>query len=413
MPVKLHSTFLKSHDLHTEPLECHLSTFKSFMEAQGYSTATLRSKIQIARNFSHWLHLRQMKVFDLDERSIALFFEEKPRAGHINRGDYATLCVLLEWLRDIKQTRPISSEVDGGNQLYCIEFEFATYLRKERGLSDVTLHRYMPLVHSFLTERFGSNNIVLSEVGISDITAFLLRKKCSLSCRSMQLLTTALRSFFRFIQYRGDIVSDMAASVPTVADRKRSDIPKYLSAEDVERILHDCDQTTDIGRRDYAVLLLLARLGLRAGEVVAMALDDIDWESGVITIRGKGRRLDQLPIPQDVGEALVAYLLHGRPPRHSRQVFLRARAPIKGFTNSSAIGDIVRLALTRAGLDPIRKGAHLLRHSLATYMLRQGASLSEIGEILRHSSPNTTLIYAKVNIAALSALALPWPGGDA
>ena len=144
-----------------------------------------------------------------------------------------------------------------------------------------------------------------------------------------------------------------------------------------------------------------------------MVLNDIDWETGVVTIRGKGGRRDQLPIPQDVGEAMVAYLLHGRPQCHSRRVFLRAKAPTKGFMASAAIDDIVRRALRRAGLDPVRKGAHLLRHSLATYMLQQGASLTEIGEILRHAAPNTTEIYVKVNIAALSALALPWPGGDA
>lgn len=144
-----------------------------------------------------------------------------------------------------------------------------------------------------------------------------------------------------------------------------------------------------------------------------MALDDIDWDAGVVTIRGKGGRRDQLPIPQDVGEALVAYLLHARPPCESRKIFVRTRAPFQGFSSSAAIDDIVRRALVRAGLNPVRKGAHLLRHSLATNMLRQGASLAEIGEILRHSSPNTTEIYAKVDVAALSALALPWPGGDA
>jgi site-specific recombinase XerD len=176
--------------------------------------------------------------------------------------------------------------------------------------------------------------------------------------------------------------------------------------------LQNCDRCTAIGQRDYAVLILLARLGLRAGEVVAMTLDDIDWEAGLITIRGKGARHDQLPIPQDVGEALATYLRHGRPPCDTRRVFIRARAPHRGFSSSVAIADIVRRALTRAGLDPIRKGAHLLRHSLATKMLQQGACLAEIGQILRHSTQNTTEIYTKVDLAALSELSQPWPGGD-
>jgi len=159
-------------------------------------------------------------------------------------------------------------------------------------------------------------------------------------------------------------------------------------------------------------LILLARLGLRAGEVVALTLNDIDWESGLITVRGKGARRDQLPIIEDVGKALAAYLRHGRPRCETRRVIIRARAPHRGFSGSAAIGDIVRRALRRAGLDPVRKGAHLLRHSLATTMLQRGASLAEIGQILRHATPNTTEIYTKVDLAALSALAQPWPGGD-
>jgi len=412
MSAKLPSPPLTSQDLTIEPPDLHLSAFTSFLETQGYTAATLRGKNQVARNFSRWLRMRQINVFDLDERTIALFFKEKPRAGHVIRGDHSTLCSLLEWLRKLHHARPLSPEVTG-DKLGSIESEFAHYLKEERGLSLATLRTYIPLVHSFFTECFGSNTIVFAELGISDITGFILRRADSNSCRSMQLITSALRGFFRFLRYRGDIVLDLASSVPTVANWRRSEIPKYLSHVDVERLLQDCNRTTVIRHRDYAVLLLLARLGLRAGEVVAMVLDDIDWETGVVTIRGKGGRRDQLPIPQDVGEALAMYLLHGRPPCHSRRVFLRARAPIQGFSTSAAIDDIVRRALRRAGLDPIRKGAHLLRHSLATNMLRQGASLTEIGEILRHTTPKTTEIYAKVNIAALSALALPWPGGDA
>ena len=225
-------------------------------------------------------------------------------------------------------------------------------------------------------------------------------------------MTTALRGFFRFLRFRGEINSDLAAAVPTVADWRLSGLPKYLEPEKVERLLQNCDQSTAIGQRDYAILLILARLGLRAGEIVAMTLDDIDWEAGVITIRGKGSRRDQLPIPQDVGEAFVAYLRYGRPQCATRRVFIRARAPRIGFSGSAAIDDIVRRALARAELNPIHKGAHLLRHSLATKMLHRGVRLAEISEILRHSSPTTTEIYAKVDLAALNKLAQPWPGGD-
>jgi len=204
----------------------------------------------------------------------------------------------------------------------------------------------------------------------------------------------------------------LAASVPSVADWRLSELPKFLEPEQVERLLEACNRTTPEGRRDHAVLLLLARLGLRAGEVVHMELDDIDWENGAIMVRGKSRREDRLPLPTDVGEALAAYLAEARPRCPSRTVFLRLRAPRQGFRSSVAVCDIVRRALARAGLHPGRKGSHLLRHGLAVKMLRGGASLAEIGEILRHELPITTEIYAKVDVAALRALALPWQGGE-
>ena len=199
--------------------------------------------------------------------------------------------------------------------------------------------------------------------------------------------------------------------VPTVANWDLSELPKFLKPEEVESLLQSCDKSSLIGKRDYAVLLLLARLGLRSGEVVHMVLEDIDWEAGELIIRGKSARQDRLPLLQDVGEALATYLCHGRPHCSSRRVFIRQLAPHKGFSSSTAIGDIIRRAFARAGLQRMHKGAHLLRHSLATQMLNQGVSLNEIGEILRHQQPHTTEIYAKVNWGALRALAQPWPGG--
>jgi site-specific recombinase XerD len=223
----------------------------------------------------------------------------------------------------------------------------------------------------------------------------------------------ALRSFFRFLRLRGDIAIDLGASIPKIAQWHWSTLPKSLKAEEVESLLGSCDQDTISGQRDYTILLLLARLGLRAGEVVAMTLDDIDWEAGHLRVRGKGGREDLLPISPDVGKALAHYLRHGRPRCATRRVFVRMHAPRRGFTTSVAICDVVRRALARSGIDSPRKGAHLLRHSLATEMLRKGSSLAEIGELLRHRLPDTTAIYAKVDIVALRALALPWAGGEA
>jgi site-specific recombinase XerD len=222
----------------------------------------------------------------------------------------------------------------------------------------------------------------------------------------------ALRSFFRFLRWRGDIVIDLASTVPRVADWRLSSLPKSLPAGEVERLIMSCRQATVTGQRDYTVLLLLARLGLRAGEVVALTLDDIDWDAGELKVRGKGGREDRLPIPRDVGRAMTVYLRHGRPRDcTTRRFFVRRKAPLRGFASSVAVCTIVRRALERAGIASPRKGAHLLRHSLATEMLRKGAPLAEIGEVLRHRLVDTTAIYAKVDLVALRALAPPWPAG--
>ena len=227
-----------------------------------------------------------------------------------------------------------------------------------------------------------------------------------------QLMVSALRSFFRFLLQRGEIATDLAACVPAVADWRLSTVPKYLSAEEIERLLSSCDQGTGVGRRDHAILLLMARLGLRAGEVVSMELDDIDWRAGKIAVRGKGQQHDRLPLLQDVGEALTTYLRRGRPRVPTRRLFIRVRAPLRGFAGPVAISCIVRRAIQRADLRMLGKGvaAHLLRHSLATGLLREGASMAEIGELLRHRTPATTEIYAKVDIRSLRCLAQPWPG---
>jgi len=210
---------------------------------------------------------------------------------------------------------------------------------------------------------------------------------------------------------RGEIATDLAEFIPTVSDWRLSDLPKSLEPQQVECLLSNCDQSSKTGQRDYTILLLLTRLGLRAGEVVKMTLDNINWEAGELVVCGKGPRKDRLPIPCDVGEALVVYLQHGRPVCSTRRVFIRARAPHQGFSSSVAVCDIVRRALARAKLHSPFKGAHLLRHSLAVRMLRNGASLDEIGELLRHASQNTTEIYTKVDMAALRSLTQPWPGG--
>jgi integrase/recombinase XerD len=224
-------------------------------------------------------------------------------------------------------------------------------------------------------------------------------------------MTTVLRSFLQFARYHNYIRTDLAACVPCVADWSATSIPKGLPFRDVKSVLASCNRQRAVGRRDHAILLLLARLGLRAGEVVSLTLEDIDWEHGYLTVRGKGNRSEQLPLPVDVGKAIAAYLRGGRPNSTRRHVFLRGYAPAVGFKGPAAVSTVVHHALARAGINCPRKGAHQFRHALATETLRKGASLPEIGELLRHRHIQTTTIYAKVDLTSLRKLALPWLGG--
>ena len=398
-----------SERLHVGPLSVYINSFARLLKEQGYARRTAEEKIRIVADLSRWLDRRQLRIKDLDEEKISEFLLCRAHQGRTLREERPTLRDLL---KDLRRVGTIPAPPVDDSALYAIENSFARYLTQERGLTQATLDTYLQIARRFVSERFGPGAILLSELIPQDITRFILRNAHTISPRRTQLMVTALRSFLGFLYQRGQTATDLARSLPAVANWRLSGLPKFLRPEEVERLLQGCDQSSPPGQRDYAVLLLLARLGLRAGEVVHMVLDDIDWETGELIVRGKSAREDRLPLPQDVGEALAAYLCHGRPRCSSRRVFIRMRAPHQGFSSSVAICNIVRRALARARLHPVRKGAHLLRHSLATQMIRQGACLAEIGEILRHQLPSTTEIYAKVDLVALSALAQPWPGGE-
>jgi site-specific recombinase XerD len=363
-------------------------------------------KLRAVADFGRWLERRGVVVADVDEHIIVDYHR---RCGR--RRDSTTLADLLEALRSTEVARrPAPAPVECPRER--VVLEFARYLVEERALSQASLDNSLPFVRSFLAHRFGAGPVALSDLRAPDVRRFLLRKVHTVGAGRAKLMVGALRSFFRFLRWRGDIVIDLASTVPRVADWRLSSLPKSLPAGEVERLIMSCRQATVTGQRDYTVLLLLARLGLRAGEVVALTLDDIDWDAGELKVRGKGGREDRLPIPRDVGRAMTVYLRHGRPRDcTTRRFFVRRKAPLRGFASSVAVCTIVRRALERAGIASPRKGAHLLRHSLATEMLRKGAPLAEIGEVLRHRLVDTTAIYAKVDLVALRALAPPWPAG--
>ena len=392
------------------PLSEHLDAYAAGVAEQGYGHDSIRQQIVVIADFSRWLKQKQINVQALDSGVVDRFLRLRRQQKRIRRGDPKALQRLLTMLGQKGVVKPHDAPVaDNGPSK--ITNEFRRYLLQERGLSQSTLLNYAPVVEQFLSERFHNRAPNFDMLRAPHVTRFVLRHARQLSPMRAGLMVTALRSFFRYLRYRGAIATDLAGCVPTVPKWSLSTVPRFLPAATVERVLKVCDRKTPVGRRNHAILLMLARLGLRAGEVVGLNLDDIDWSTGQITIRGKGGKSAQLPLAADVGTALAAYLRHDRPRSATRRVFLRHRAPLIGFGNSSTVSSLVRRALKHAGVKSAHTGAHVLRHSLATSLLRQGGSLDEIGELLRHQSPNTTAIYAKVDVTALQTLALPWPGG--
>lgn len=387
--------------LRSGPLGPFMDALAGLLFERGYPRQTGRLQLRLLGELSQWLQRLGLGVEDLDEQRTAEFLAEALlRRGYARRVQ-AVLGLLLDHLRDTGMILPAPPLETDDTPLGRVEREFARYLVEERGLSQSTVGNYLPPIRSFLGEHFGTGPLLLNELGPADVTRYLLRYFSSRRARSC--MASALRSFFRFLLLKGDTTIDLANAVPRIAYWRLSGVPKSLPPEQIEHLLKSCDRSHPAGQRDYALCLLLARLGLRAGEVVALRLEDLDWRAGELIIRGKG--------PQDVGEALADYLLHGRPHCSTRSVFVRTRAPYRELAGTSCVCTIFARTLKRAGLNPAFKGTHLLRHSLASEMLRRGASLGEIGEILRHRLPSTTEIYAKVDLEGLRALAQPWPGG--
>jgi integrase/recombinase XerD len=389
------------------PIASHIDSFAKFLAEEGYARFTVKSKCLLVADLSHWLKRRRLPLARLDEGKLKQFHTH--HRPSIRRGDVSTGQQLLELLRGLGVIPALPQKIDR-TVLGQLTRDYERFLSSQRGLAPATLSSYLPIVRRFLSERFGNKAVRLEELRPRDLHRFILRQVPRGSRNYAKLMVTALRSFLGFLFQRGAIKTDLPAGVPGVANWRLSHLPKSLPPEQVERLLQCCDRRTPSGQRDYAILLLLARLGLRGGEVLAMTLDDPDWERGEIVVRGKGQRLERLPLPKDVGAALAHYLRHVRPACSTRKLFIRMKAPRHGL-RLSAICCVVRRALKRAGLNPDFKGAHLLRHSLATNMLRRGASLSEIDQLLRHAQPTTTQIYAKVDIKALRRIALPWMEG--
>lgn len=390
--------------LYEGPLAIYVDAFAEQLAHQGYSGATAREKLRLIAHLSRWLDRNNLRGEDLDEACIARFRRYRRRRGRVDHQAAATSKALLRQLREAGVIPSAPDRSAPGAGCRAVD-DYSRYLAQERGLASATIVNYVPVVRDFVAGR----RMPLDGLCLNDIRSFIRRRSTRISRRRLQLEVTALRSFLRYLQQRGTISAGLAAAVPTVANWRRAEVPKTINPGEVEQVLASCDAATAAGRRDRAILLLLARLGLRASEVVSLRLNDIDWTAGTFVVRGKGSRREVMPLLDDIGQALADYLADGRPTCDSRRVFVRLCAPYRELKTPS-LCDIVKRALTRAGIDAPFKGAHLLRHSLATRLLASGASLTEIGELLRHERLETTQIYAKLDLGALRSLAQPWPG---
>ena len=387
----------------------HINGFAAFLLREGYANKTVQEKCYLVTELSRWVERRRLPLMKLDEEQLTRFRISCHHRRRVRRGDMWTAHQLLQYLRDLGCIPPPQAKID--KSLLCrLTQDFERYLRSERGLSPSTMRDYLHYIRLFLIDRFRGKAPRVKTLRPCDIHDFIVAHLKVGSRSRAKAIVRALRSFLRFLHQRGTITIDLAAIVPGVADWRLSHLPRSLPPQQVKQLLASCD-CSPLGRRNYAILLLIARLGLRASEVVRMTLDDLDWDRGELVVRGKDQKVERLPLPTDIGEALVKYLRDARPACSTRRVFVRMRGPWTGLKGSEAIGAIVRTTLERAGLNPEVKGPHVLRHSLATNLLRRGATLTEISQILRHNNLTTTQIYAKVDIAALRAIALPWPRG--
>jgi integrase/recombinase XerD len=387
------------------PLESYASGLESWLSSQAYSLSAAADRLYQFDQLSRWLEREGLGVGELTDEQAKRFVQARAAAGLVTWASPTSTDVLLGYLRGLG-VAPSPAPAEAQGPLEELLAGYQSYLLSERGLCHHTVFdAYGPAAELFLAEFEGPDGLGLERLGAAEVTTFLASECSKRSISGARDLVGALRSLLRYLHLAGLIQTPLVWAVPSVADLRDRTLPRVLEPGAVKKLLASCDRRRLTGRRDYAILLLLARLGLRAGEVAALQLDDVDWHGGLLLVHGKGGRQDVLPLPTDVGEAIVSYLRR-RQRCECRALFLRVTAPRREL-NRSTIGWVVRAACDRAGLP--RVGPHRLRHTAATEMLRADASLSEIGQVLRHREQRTTAIYAKVDRARLRALARPWP----
>ncbi len=386
------------------PLGMYVQQCAERLCQQGYTREQAQRHIYTVDDFGRWLERHRVALSDVT-------FDHAQRYLNVDRqwkkhGDVTALKRLFEMLAQDGVVPPIGTPQ---TEAQLVLHSFGMFLSEERALAHRTITNRKAIVTAFLAQRFGRRSLQFSKIKPKDLIAFV-QKEAARRRNSIKTVETAMRSFTRYLLFAGHLNQDLSIAVPSAPNRQLMGIPRHLTVNQVNRVLASCDKRTRTGRRDYAILLLLARLGLRAGEVGALKLDDIDWITGTLTVHGKGGKVRRMPLLHDVGKAITVYLRKDRLSSPDRRIFQRIGAPCEGL-GRTVVGSIVRFALERSGVRSTSGGSHQFRHTIGNQMLARGASLAEIGEVLRHESTDTTFIYAKVDLGALRPLALHWPGG--
>ena len=382
--------------------------YRVWLLEAGYTPGTTRGMLKVLGHLGRWMDDEDVEVGEIDAAAIEAFLASLRAGGQRRVPTVKALGSLVAFLRSVGVMVPAG----GARELAPVEVlvgEYRRWLVIERGLAAATVLRYELLARRFLTGRVSTQDALgVEDLGGADVSAFLLRECGRVSIGSAKGKVAELRALLRFLYLRGFTELALAESVPSVAGWRDAAVPPTLARADVQRLLDGCERSTLGGARNYAILMLLARLGLRSVEVARLELGDLDWRAGELVVRGKARRQDRMPLHSDVGDALAGYVaLRGR--RDAREVFLTLKAPTRPI-RADLVGDVVQRACLHAGVAHV--GAHRLRHALASEMLAAGASLQDISQVLRHADLATTAIYAKVDLGRLREVAQPWPGEE-
>lgn len=385
----------------------YLDRFIAWLANSGYQRVSIRRHVREVVHFASWANSEGLHVTDLNSDSLISLRNHLNELGifHYTTGNhhiYQSAIVFVRFLEAIGIASPSTehSEI----RTPALFLEFCNWMKAHRGTLDSTLDNYrLPVVK--LLQTLGPPNTYSAHL----LRAFFLQQVSQVHLEKSKNTATALRMFLRFLVARGDCRIGMDYAIPAVARWRLSSLPKYLLPTQVEALVASCDQSVPLGARDKAMILLVARLGLRAGDVSGLQFQHLLWSKGTLIVSGKNRKEVELPLPQEVGDAILCYLRCGRPKVASDYIFITTQAPFIPVTRHSASRAVAR-AICRTGINAPNRGAHMLRHSAATNMLREGVSLNTIGELLRHNSIETTTVYAKVDIKTLKEIAMPWPG---